>query len=271
MALGRLGLVLVALIVLTAVLSPWLAPYNPAAIAVPAKLQPPSLAHPFGTDQLGRDVLSRVIVGTRVALETALGSVVLAATLGLALGVTAGHGPRWLDNVLVLVFDTLRSVPTVMLALALVTLAGPSLATVVLVIIISFTPGYARIARSQTQALNETEFVAAARAIGAGAPRILARHLAPNVVGPLIVLASMDIPGAITVEAGLSFLGLGVRPPTPSWGSVLNDGYAFIGNTPWIILAGGMPLVAATLGFTFLGEALRDMLDPRTRQALSAR
>ena len=137
---------------------------------------------------------------------------------------------------------------------------------VIVVIVASFAPGYGRLVRTQTLSLKQAEFVFAERALGAGAARILAVHILPNVIGPLLILASMDIPVAITIEAGLSFLGFGARPPTPSWGTVLNDGYAFIGNTPWIILAGGLPLVLATLGFTFLGEALRDAIDPRLRK-----
>jgi peptide/nickel transport system permease protein len=264
--LGRLGLLLVLLIALIALLSPWITPYNPSAIAVQSKLQPPSPAHLFGTDQLGRDVLSRVIVGARIALETALVAVAIAAVLGCILGLIAGYGPRALDNLIVLVFDTVRSFPTVMFALALTTLIGPSLETVVTVVIATFAPGYGRIVRTQTLALKGSEFILAERSLGAGSPRILLAHILPNVVGPLMILASMDIPVAITIEAGLSFLGFGVRPPTPSWGTVLNDGYAFIGNTPWIILAGGLPLVLTTLGFTFLGESLRDAIDPRLRR-----
>jgi peptide/nickel transport system permease protein len=264
--LGRLGLALVLLVVVTALFSPWIAPYNPASIAIRAKLQAPSLEHLFGTDQLGRDVFSRIVVGARIALETALVAVGIALALGAALGLIAGYGPRWLDNLIMLVFDTVRSFPTVMFALALVTLIGPSLETVIAVVVASFAPGYGRIMRSQTQAMKQAEFILAERSLGAGTPRILAVHILPNVIGPLVILASMDIPVAITIEAGLSFLGFGVRPPTPSWGSILNDGYAFIGNTPWIILFGGLPLILSTLGFTFLGEALRDAIDPRLRK-----
>jgi peptide/nickel transport system permease protein len=264
--LGGLGLILVVLIVLTAVLSDWITPYSPTAIAIESRFQAPSFAHPFGTDQLGRDVLSRVISGARIALETALVACVGAAAVGALIGLIAGYAPLWLDNLLILCLDTIRAVPLVMLALALVTLIGPSLNAVTIVIVTSFSPGYARIIRTQTRSLREAEFVLAARAIGAGPVRVLARHILPNVVGPLLVLTSMDIPGAITVEAGLSFLGLGVRPPTPSWGTVLNDGYAFISIAPWLIVAGGLPLVLSTLGFTFLGEAIRDAIDPRLRR-----
>lgn len=263
---GCLGFIIVTIIVATAALSPWITPYNPSALAIQARLQPPTLAHPFGTDQLGRDTLSRVIVGARIALETALTAVGLAGAVGAALGMLAGYGPAWLDHALVLLFDTLRAFPTVMLALALVTLIGPSLVTVVLVVVATFSPGYGRMLRAQTQVLKHSDFIVAAHAVGAGAPRILARHVLPNIFGPLLVLASMDLPVAITIEAGLSFLGFGVRPPTPSWGTVLNDGYVYIGNTPWLILAGGLPLVVSTLGFTFLGEAMRDAVDPRLRR-----
>jgi peptide/nickel transport system permease protein len=266
--LGRFGLALVLVILLTAVFADIIAPYNPAAIAVPDRLQDPSLAHLFGTDQLGRDVFSRVVLGARIALEVALIAISLALALGGVLGLAAGYGPRWLDNVLVLAFDTIRSFPTIMFALALVTLIGPSLQTVIVIVVVTFAPSYARIVRAQTQSLKHAEFILAERSLGAGAARVLAVHVVPNIIGPLFILASMDVPVVITIEAGLSFLGFGVRPPTPSWGTVLNDGYAFIGNTPWIILAGGLPLVLSTLGFTFLGEALRDAIDPRLRKEI---
>jgi peptide/nickel transport system permease protein len=266
--LGRFGLALVLVFLLTAVFADAIAPYNPSAIAIPARLQGPSLAHLFGTDQLGRDVLSRVVLGTRIALEVALVAISLAVALGGALGLAAGYGPRWLDSLLVLAFDTIRSFPTIMFALALVTLIGPSLQTVIVIVVATFAPGYARIVRAQTQALKHAEFILAERSLGAGALRIMIYHVVPNIIGPLFILSSMDVPVVITIEAGLSFLGFGVRPPTPSWGTVLNDGYAFIGNTPWIILAGGLPLVLSTLGFTFLGEALRDAIDPRLRKEI---
>jgi len=266
--LGRFGLTLVVVILLTAVFANVIAPYNPAAIAVPDRLQAPSLGHLFGTDQLGRDVFSRVVLGARIALEVALVAISLALVLGGALGLAAGYGPRWLDSILVLVFDTIRSFPTIMFALALVTLIGPSLNTVIVIVVVTFAPSYGRIVRAQTQSLKHAEFILAERSLGASATRILAVHVLPNIVGPLFILASMDIPVVITIEAGLSFLGFGVRPPTPSWGTVLNDGYAFIGNTPWIILAGGLPPVLSAPGFTFLGEALRDAIDPRLRKEI---
>jgi peptide/nickel transport system permease protein len=264
--LGALGTALVLLFVLSAVLAPWIAPYEPNALDVPARLQGPSVAHPLGTDNLGRDVLSRVLYGGRIALAVALTAVGLSLVGGILLGLIAGYGPPWLDNVLLLLFDSVRAFPVVMFALAVITVVGPSLQTVILVVVATSVPQYARIIRTQTLSLRHTEFILAERSLGAGAPRVLLVHILPNVIGPLLILASMEIPVVITIEAGLSFLGLGVRPPTPSWGNILNDGYAFIRNTPWLVIAGGIPVVVTTLGFTFLGETLRDVFDPRLRR-----
>ena len=228
-------------------------------------MQGPSWAHLLGTDQLGRDTFSRVIMGGRVALQVALPTIIGAMTIGIFLGMVAGYGPKWLDNLIVLLFDTVRSFPTVMFALAVVALVGPSLNTVILVIMVTSVPTYGRVVRTLTQSIKSSEFIMAEKALGASTPRILAVHILPNVLGPLAVLAAMDIPTIVGLEAGLSFLGMGVRPPTPSWGSLLNDGYSLIRNTPWLIIAGGIPLILTTLGFTFLGEALRDVVDPKLR------
>lgn len=192
----------------------------------------------------------------------------MALIIGLTLGLIAGYGPRWLDNSLMLLFDSVRSFPTVMFALAVVTLFGPSLNTVMIVVIVTQIPIYGRMVRSQTLALRDAEFILAERALGAGFFRIIGMHMLPNVIGPLLILASMDIPFVITIEAGLSFLGMGVRPPTPSWGTILNDGYSYIYNTPWPVIAGGIPVILTTLGFTFLGESLRDVFDPKLRKEI---
>jgi peptide/nickel transport system permease protein len=257
---------LVALFVLSAALAPVIAPYDPNALDVPARLQGPSSAHLLGTDNLGRDVFSRVLYGGRIALGVALSAIGLSLVVGTLLGLIAGYGPRWLDNLLLLLFDSVRAFPVIMFALAVITVLGPSLQTVILVVVVTTIPAYARIVRTQTLSLRHTEFILAERSLGAGAPRVLLVHVLPNVIGPLLILASMEIPVVITIEAGLSFLGLGVRPPTPSWGNILNDGYAFIRNTPWLVIAAGLPLVLTTLGFTFLGETLRDAFDPRLRR-----
>ncbi|MCE8555179.1 ABC transporter permease [Ruegeria pomeroyi] len=263
--LGLTGLVIVVLILASALFAPWIAPYDPIALNVPDRLQGPSAAHLMGTDQLGRDTFSRVIWGGRVALQVALPTIGGAIFFGLLLGMIAGYGPRWLDNLIVLLFDTIRSFPTVMFALAVVALVGPSLNTVIVVIMVTSIPTYGRVVRTLTQSLKEAEFITAEKSLGASTARIMAVHLLPNVLGPLAVLAAMDIPTVVGLEAGLSFLGMGVKPPTPSWGSLLNDGYNLIRNTPWLIIAGGIPLILTTIGFTFLGEALRDVVDPKLR------
>ena len=263
--LGRLGVILVAGMLFGAVFADLLAAADPSKIMPRDRFQGPSFAHLLGTDQLGRDLFSRVLHGSRIALSVALFATVVSLAIGVALGLIAGFGPRWLDNLLILLFDSIKSFPTVMLALALVTLFGPSLAAVVVVVILVNVPGYARITRTQTMALKSAEFVAAAESMGASAARILRIHILPNVIGPLLILASMDIPVVIAIEAGMSFLGLGVRPPTPSWGAILNDGFTAIRNTPWIAIAGGLPIILTTLGFTFLGETLRDVFDPRLK------
>jgi len=266
--LGLFGLILVVLMVLSAVLANWIIPYDPTALDILHRLEPPSTTHFMGTDQLGRDVFSRVIMGGRIALKVALVSISLALSCGLVLGLIAGYGPPWVDRLMILFFDTIRSFPTIIFALAVVTLVGPSMETVILVVIITTIPVYGRIVRAQAQSMKNNEFILAERSMGAGMPRILAVHMLPNIIGPLLIIASMDIPAVVTIEAGLSFLGVGVRPPTPSWGSILNDGYSFIRNTPWLIVSGGIPLVLTTLGFTFLGESLRDIFDPKLRKEI---
>ena len=263
---GAAGFVIVAALVLSAVFADWLVPRDPTALNIPARLSGPSAEHWLGADQLGRDIFSRMVMGGRVALSVALPAVAIALAVGLALGMLAGFGPRWLDALIMLLLDSLRSFPTVMLALAVVALVGPGLTTVVAVVAATSIPTYGRVARTQTLALKSAEFIAAERAMGASMARILAVHIFPNIIGVLAVLAAMDIPTVIALEAGLSFLGLGVKPPTPSWGSLLKDGYGLIRSTPWLIVAGGVPIILATLGFTFLGEALRDIADPRLRR-----
>lgn len=264
--LGLMGLIVVGTIVFAAIFANWIVPYDPIAMNIPDRLQGPSTNHFLGTDQLGRDTFSRVVMGGQVALKVALPAVFGAMAIGLTLGMIAGFGPKWLDAFLMLLFDTIRSFPTVMFALAVVALIGPSLQTVVLVVMATSIPTYGRVARTQTMTLRNSEFVLAERAMGASTARILGVHILPNIIGVLAVLAAMDIPTVIALEAGLSFLGLGVKPPTPSWGSLLKDGYALIRQTPWLVVGGGLPIILATLGFTFLGESLRDVVDPKLRK-----
>jgi peptide/nickel transport system permease protein len=264
--LGLVGLIIVGTIVFSATFAAWIVPYDPIAMNIPDRLQGPSWSHLLGTDQLGRDTFSRVVMGGQVALKVALPAIFGAMAIGLTLGMIAGYGPKWLDNVLMLFFDTIRSFPTVMFALAIVALIGPSLQTVVFVVMATSIPTYGRVARTQTLTLCNSEFILAERAMGASMARILGVHMLPNIIGVLAVLAAIDIPTVIALEAGLSFLGLGVKPPTPSWGALLKDGYALIRQTPWLIVGGGLPIILATLGFTFLGESLRDVVDPKLRK-----
>jgi peptide/nickel transport system permease protein len=263
---GMFGLILVALFFASAIFAPQLAPYDPNQLDIPARLSGPSLDHWAGTDQLGRDTFSRVLYGGRVALKIAAIGVSVSLFLGLLLGMLSGYGPRWLDNLLLLAFDTVRAFPTIVMALAVVALTGPSLQLVLVIVIVTSIPSYARLARTSTLAIKNMEFIVAERSLGAGMARILWQHVMPNMVGPLLIMGAMDVPVVVTVEAGLSFLGLGVLPPTASWGTVLNEGYLIIRDTPWPVIAGGVPLVLTTLGFTFLGEALRDVFDPKLRK-----
>ncbi|MEW2918508.1 MULTISPECIES: ABC transporter permease [Ruegeria] len=264
--LGLMGLIIVGIIVFCAIFAAWIVPYDPIAMDIKSRMQGPSAAHLLGTDQLGRDTFSRVIAGGQVALKVALPAVFGAMAIGLTLGMIAGYGPKWLDNLLMLFFDTIRSFPTVMFALAVVALVGPSLQTVVFVVMATSIPTYGRVARTQTLTLRNSEFILAERSMGASMARILGVHMLPNIIGVLAVLAAMDIPTVIALEAGLSFLGLGVKPPTPSWGALLKDGYSLIRQTPWLVVGGGLPIILATLGFTFLGESLRDVVDPKLRK-----
>ena len=258
-----LGLLIALGFIASAVFAPLLAPYDPNALDIPARLSGPSASHWAGTDQLGRDTFSRLLFGGRVALKIAVLGVSTALSIGLILGMIAGYGPKWIDNLLLLAFDTVLAFPTIVLALATVALVGPSLELVLIIVIVSTVPGYARMARTATLALKGDEFILAERSLGAGTPRILFHHVLPNVVGPLLILGAMDVPVVVTIEAGLSFLGLGVLPPMASWGTILNEGYLVINDAPFMVVAAGIPLVLTTLGFTFLGEALRDIFDPR--------
>ena len=261
--MGLVGLLIVISFVVIAIFADFLAPYDPSKLDILNKLQGPSADHLFGTDQLGRDTLSRLIHGTQIALMVAGVSIGLAVLIGSILGAIAGYGPNWLDFVIMLLFDMVRSYPVIMFALAVVVLFGPSLLTIMAIIVATSFPTYGRLMRTQTQSLRQAEYILSARALGLGMPRILGRHVIPNTIGPILIVASMDVPFVIALEAGLSFLGLGVRPPTPSWGSILNDGYTYIRNSKWILISAGIPLILVTIGFTFLGEQLRDIFDPK--------
>lgn len=261
--MGLIGFTIVTCFVIIAILADFIAPFDPNKIDILNKLQGPSANHFFGTDQLGRDTLSRLIHGTQIALLVAGISIGLAVLIGSILGAIAGYGPNWLDFSIMLLFDMVRSYPVIMFALAVVVLFGPSLTTVMAIIVVTSFPTYGRLMRTQTQSLRQAEYILSAQALGVSTHKILLRHILPNTIGPILIVASMDVPFVIALEAGLSFLGLGVRPPTPSWGSILNDGYTYIRNSKWLLLSAGAPLILVTIGFTFLGEQLRDIFDPK--------
>lgn len=262
-ALGMMGFIIVVTFILMALFAPWIAPYDPLKIDVAHKFASPSLSHLAGTDQLGRDLLSRLIYGARTALGIAITATGIAGFCGILLGIIAGYGPRWLDAILVLIFDSVTSLPMIMLALAVITVLGPGTATLIFVIILISIPGYARFIRAQTLSLVRSDYILAEKVMDASHLRIILIHLLPNVAGQLLIVLSMDVPVVIMLEAGLSYLSLGVKPPTPSWGNILYDAYIALRQSPFMVVVAGLPLVLATLGFTFLGEALRDALDPR--------
>jgi len=261
--LGALGFLIVLIFMLTVIFAPILAPYDYAQQDIPNMLQGPSSKYLLGTDHVGRDLLSRIIHGSRIALGVAVPAVGIALTGGVVLGLISGYTGGVVDDVVLVVLDSLKAFPAVILALTILALLGPSLINVIIVIGLAWIPGYARIARAQVLSAKQNVYVEAERSLGATTWRIVLVHILPNILAPLLILAAMDLPVVITFEAGLSFLGLGVRPPTPSWGVILSDGFNFIRQSPWPITWAGLTLIITTLGFTLFGEALRDVLDPR--------
>jgi peptide/nickel transport system permease protein len=262
---GVAGLVFVACLILLAIFAPLVAPHDPTEVHTRLRGAPPSAEFPLGNDSIGRDVLSRLIFGSRVALIVGFGAITIAVTIGVAIGATAGFFGGRLDQVLSRIIDTLMAFPTLALLITLNAILGGSLLTVVVIIGMTQWAAYARVSRAEVLSLREREFVSAARGIGAPNSRIIARHVLPNMVGPLIVLASLDIGGIIILESALSFLGLGVKPPTPSWGGMLADGRAFIRTYPHIAIVPGLAITTSVLAFNLVGDGLRDALDPRGR------
>jgi peptide/nickel transport system permease protein len=266
--LATAGLVMVAIFLLCALFAPWIAPQDPAQIDLPARLMGPSASHWFGTDELGRDILSRIIYGARISML--VGSCVVAAslTLGLIFGSIAGYYGGVTDRVLnVVVMNAFMSFPGILLAIAFVAFLGPGIFNLILALSIGGWVGYARLVRAQVLAVREREFVEAARALGASDLRIIVRHILPNIIQPIIVQAAIGMAGAILAEATMSFLGLGVPPPAASWGSMLNDGRSHLFDSPHLVLFPAAAVMLAVLSFNFIGDALRDFLDPRTRIA----
>jgi peptide/nickel transport system permease protein len=263
---GAFGGAIVALVMVAAVFAPWVATHDPDSLDVMNRFAGPSAAHWLGTDHLGRDLYSRLVHGASVAMAVALSAIVVALAAGTLLGILAAWLPARTERIVLIGFDVISSFPSLVLALAIVAVFGPSTLMVVIIVGITLTPHFGRVARAQVLTLRSAPFLEAERILGASFPRIVLHHILPNIMGPLIVLASMDIPVVITIEAGLSFLGLGVRPPLASWGVLIQDGYQFLSDSwiPVVVASGALAL--ATLGFTLFGEALRDAVDPRIRQ-----
>ena len=269
--LAVFGLVVLALLVVAALFGPALAPYDENAVDVANRLQPPSAQHPFGTDELGRDVLSRVLVAARVSLVVGLVSVGIALTAGVALGLVAGFYGRWVDDVVMRAMDVLFAFPAILLAIAILAVLGPGTTNVMIAIGVVYTPIFARITRASVLSVREEVYVRAARSLGVGDLRLLRLHVLPNVLAPIIVQTSLSLAFAILSEAALSFLGLGVQPPDPSWGRMLLEGRGFVQSAWWMGVFPGAAIFVTVLSFNVVGDALRDALDPRQRSAVEAR
>ncbi|HEY5163776.1 MAG TPA: ABC transporter permease [Terriglobales bacterium] len=264
--LATIGTVLVVLFAVLAVFAPLIAPHDPAAIDLPSRLAPPSATHWFGTDELGRDILSRIVFGARISMLVGTSVVAFALLLGLVVGSIAGYYGGRVDRfVNVVVMNAFLSFPGILLAIAFVAFLGPGILNLILALSIGGWVGYARLVRAQVLATREREFVEAARALGASDWRVITRHILPNMIQPVIVQAAIGMAGAVLAEATMSFLGLGVPPPATSWGSMLNDGRAHLFDAPHLVLFPAVAVMLAVLSFNFIGDALRDYLDPRAR------
>ncbi len=264
--LAAAGVGLIALFALAAIFAPWLAPWNPMEIRLPVRLAPPSAEHWLGCDELGRDILSRILMGARVSLSVGSAVVAVSLSLGVLVGLVAGYwGGRFDAFINVIVINSLLALPGILLAIAVVAFLGPGFWNLVIALSLGGWIGFARLARAQTLQVKELEFIEAARALGASHSRILFRHLLPNILPPVLVQASIAMAGAVLAEASLSFLGLGVPPPTPSWGSMLNSARGYLFSAPHLAVWPALALMLAVLSFNFLGDALRDLFDPRSQ------
>jgi peptide/nickel transport system permease protein len=263
---AMLGAVLVALVVVGAVAAPVLAPHDPTTIAPGQRLSAPSPTYPLGTDELGRDLLSRLLFGARVSLAVGLSAVMLSTVIGVAIGLISGFYSGRFDLVMMRIMDVLLAFPGLVLALALLAVLGPDLRNLVLALVVGGVPGFARLARGACLVVAAEPYVESARAVGASNGRILLRYIWPNSMAPILVSATAALGGLILAEAGLSFLGLGVQPPTPSWGMMLSTGRAYMQSTPLVAMWPGLAIFITVLGFNLLGDGVRDATDPRLRR-----
>jgi peptide/nickel transport system permease protein len=262
------GMVLTLLLVIAALAAPLLAPHDPNLQETARRLEAPSQSHPLGLDDLGRDVLSRIVYGARVSLRVGFSVVLFASLIGVTLGAMAGYFGGAIDVLVMRTCDILLSFPGILLAIALVAVLGPSLNNVILALVITAWVGYARLVRGQVLKVREMEYVTAAKAMGARSPRVIILHVLPNVINPVIVMATLGLAGAILSEAALSFLGLGVQPPTPSWGAMLTAGRRYLGLANHLAIFPGAAIMIAVMGLNFLGDGLIDALDPKYRKLM---
>ena len=269
--LARIGFGAALFLFLIALLAPLLAPANPFAQNLPGRLEAPSFAHWMGTDELGRDILSRIMFGARISLTVSVCVVFGCGSMGLAIGTLAGYFGGWLDRIVnLLLINSFLSFPGILLAIAFAAFFGPGIDKVIVALIITGWAGYARLARAQVLKVNELEFALAARSLGASHSRIILRHLLPNILQPVLIQATIGMAGAILAESTLSFLGLGVLAPIPSWGAMLNDARGHLFDAPHMVVFPAMAVMTAVLAFNLLGDAWRDWLDPRTRSQMAA-
>lgn len=263
---GLIGLVIVTLLILLGIFGRVAAPYDPNAIDMSARFLPPTVEHPLGTDDFGRDTLSRIMYGARISLQVGIIAVGIAATVGSLLGLLAGYGNRLLDEVIMRSMDVLFAFPAILLAIAILAALGKGVANAMIAIGVVYIPIFARIARGEVLSIRNEEFIEAAEASGAGHARILFKHILPNAMGPLIVETSLSLAFAILAEAALSFFGLGTQPPDPSWGRMLSEGRAYFQQSIWMGFFPGLAIMLTVMGFNFLGDGLRDAMDPRQRE-----
>ena len=269
--LARIGFAIVLVLILAALFAPWIGHANPSAQNLATRLQPPSMQHWMGTDELGRDIFSRILFGARISLLVSICVVLGCGTIGLTLGLLAGYTSGAFDRVVnLLLINAFLSFPGVLLAIAFAAFFGPGIGKVILALVITGWAGYARLARAQVLKVKESEYILAARSLGASPLRIVLRHLLPNILQPVLIQATIGMAGAILAEATLSFLGLGVLAPNPSWGAMLNDARSHLFDAPHMVVFPALAVMLAVLAFNLLGDAWRDWLDPRTRSQMTA-
>lgn len=259
------GVVVVMTLVILALLAPVIAPADPIEMSIEAVMAPPSPQHWFGTDQYGRDILSRVLYGARLSLQTGLVAVAIAATIGSLLGLAAGYYGEAVDSIIMRIVDILLAFPGMLLAMAIVAVLGPSLINVMIAVGIGATPTYARVVRSSVLSAKEMQYVLAARSIGCSNTRLMFTHILPNTLSPIIILSSLSIASAILAASGLSFIGLGAQPPTPEWGAMLNAGRTYLRDAWWMTTFPGLAIMLTVMSINMIGDGLRDALDPRLR------